>query len=308
MVTRLGHIGLRVPELDAAVDFQREVIGMHETERSAGVSYMTCNERHHELILIQDPVQGGYDHIGLEVADVAALERAKTQAVSAGGELLGPVYDGEPGIDRALRLRSPGGHVFKLFCGMETGDPLPEGDRPVKFEHVSVKVRKPGPFERFLEDGLGFRFSDRMGPFASWWHCDADHHGMAVVLAPKPELSHYAYAWPDFGALGRGADRLKAARDQKVIWGPSRHGPGNNHFLYFNDNDGAMIECCSELAKMPPEGDYQARKWPVDPGTINQWGGPPPLRFVRAGFAIVDPEEGRPSWAMRPDRTLAGRR
>ncbi len=89
---------------------------------------------------------------------------------------------------------------------------------------------------------------------------------MAIVLAPKNELPHYAYAW-----------------------GPSRHGPGNNHFIYLRDNDGAMIELCSELAQMPPEGVYQARKWPIDPTTINQWGGPPPLRFLLTGFPIVTP-------------------
>ncbi len=306
MVTRMGHMGLRVPDLDAAVDFQRDVIGMVETERTAGAAYLTCNDRHHELILIEDPVRRGYDHIGLEVADAHALELAKSRVAGVGGRLLGGIYDGEPGIDRALRVQGPGGHVFKLFCGMETGQRLEPGDRPIKFEHASVKVRNPGPFERFLEDGLGFRFSDRMGPFASWWHCDPDHHGMAVVLSPKSELSHYAYAMADLNAMGRVADRLKRTRDQKLIWGPSRHGPGNNHFSYFHDNDGAMIELCSDLAKMPPEGDYQARKWPIDPTTINQWGGPPPPRFVLTGFPIVEPEPGRPSWAMRPDRTPAG--
>ena len=304
MVTRIGHIGLRVPDLDAAVDFQREVIGMRETDRAAGAAYLTCNERHHELILIHDPDRRGYDHIGLEVPDSRALEQARRQVVAAGGRLLGDVYDGEPGIDRALRQVSPGGHVFKLFCGMERGEPLDDGDRPLKFEHVSVKVRNVRRFERFLREGLGFRFSDRMGPFASWWHCDSDHHGMAVVLAARSELSHYAYAWPDFGALGRVADRL-AARGQKLIWGPSRHGPGNNHFLYFHDNDGAMVECCSELAQMSPAGGYEPRSWPIDPSTINQWGGPPPPRFLRAGFPIAPATTGRPSWAMRPDRTPA---
>ena len=305
MVTRMGHMGLRVPDLDAAVDFQSEVLGMVETERTSGAAYLTCNERHHELILIQDPARRGYDHIGLEVPDAHALESAKDRVVAAGGRLLGEVYDGEPGIDRALRVQGPGGHVFKLFCGMETGEMLAPGDRPIKFEHASVKVRNPGPFECFLEQGLGFRFSDRMGKFASWWHCDADHHGMAVVLAPKHELSHYAYAYPDLSAMGRVADRLKQLRDQKLIWGPSRHGPGNNHFMYFHDNDGAMIELCSELAQMEPKGDYVARKWPVDPTTINQWGGPPPLKFILTGFPIVAPDEGRPSYAMRPERTPA---
>jgi catechol 2,3-dioxygenase len=308
MVTRMGHMGLRVPDLDAAVRFQRDVLGMVETERTAGAAYLTCNERHHELILIKDTARRGYDHIGLEVADAAALEDAKQRVAAAGGRVLGDVYDGEPGIDRALRVQGPAGHVFKLFCGMETDQVLGPGDRPIKFEHASVKVQRPGPLERFLEDGLGFRFSDRMGPFASWWHCDADHHGMAIVLAPKSELSHYAYSMPDLNAMGRVADRLKRGRDQKLIWGPSRHGPGNNQFTYFNDNDGAMIELCADLAKMPPDGDYQARKWPIDPTTINQWGGPPPLRFIRAGFPIVQPDEGRPPWvaaAGRPVRTSA---
>lgn len=287
MITRMGHMGLCVGDLDAAVEFQREVVGMVETERAGRAAYLTCNDRHHELILIEDPTRRGYEHIGLAVADAAALDDAKRTVPAAGGTVIGGIYDGEPGIDRALRVRAPGGHLFKLFCGMEKGSALDPGDRPIKFEHASIKSPRPRPLERFLVDGLGFRFSDRMGPFASWWHCDADHHGMAIVLAPRNELSHYAYAMPDLNAIGRVVDRLRTTRERRVIWGPSRHGPGNNHFTYFNDNDGAMIELCSELAKMPPEGCYIAREWPIGPSTINQWGGPPPLRFLRAGFPIA---------------------
>jgi catechol 2,3-dioxygenase-like lactoylglutathione lyase family enzyme len=287
MVTRVGHIALRVSDLDAAVAFQCEVLGMVETERASGVAYLTCNERHHELILIEDSANRGYDHVGLEVADAAALETVKGRVISAGGEVLGDVYDGEPGIDRALLLKGPGGHIFKLFCGMETGAELTPGERPVKFEHVSLKANRSRALERFLEHGLGFRFSDRMGMLASWWHCDADHHGMAIVFAPKPELSHYAYTFADMNAMVRIADRLKRLRDQKLIWGPSRHGPGNNLFMYFYDHDKAMIELCADLAEMPPQGDYQARKWPIDPSTINQWGGPPPPRFLLAGYPIA---------------------
>mgnify|MGYP001037223722 CR=1 FL=1 len=299
----MGHMALRVRDLDASVAFQAEVLGMVETERRAGASYMTCNERHHELILIEDPVDQGYDHIALEVESDSDLEMIGNRVVHAGGTRLGPVYDGEPGIGRALKVASPEGHVFKLFHGMETGAEPPPGDRPVKFEHASVKVKRPKGFERFIEHGLGFSFSDRMGKMASWWHCDADHHGMAAVWAPKVELSHYAYAWEDFNALGRVADRLKNLRDSHLVWGPSRHGPGNNHFAYLLDQDGAMVENCSELAKMPPEGDYIAREWPVTPKSINQWGGPPPLKFIKAGFPVARPVEGRPAWAMDPDRT-----
>ncbi len=64
---------------------------------------------------------------------------------------------------------------------METVAAPPAGDRVEKFEHVSVKARgRLNGTERFIEQGLGFGFSDRMGRTASWWHCDADHHGMAA--------------------------------------------------------------------------------------------------------------------------------
>lgn len=302
MVTRTAHIALHVADLDAAVDFQQQVIGMVETERVGGVSYMTCNDRHHELILIEDRLHRGYEHLALEVADAATLEAAPRRLQAAGGTVLGGIYDGEPGIDRALRVQSPNGHVYKLFCGMETVDAPPPGDRPTHFEHISTKVWNFRAEERFLREGLGYRFSDRMGLLASWWHCNEDHHGIAITRSPRPELSHYAYAWPDFASLGRVADRLLAARNRKCIWGPSRHGPGNNHFLYFHDEDGAMIECCSELAQMERDG-YQPRTWSMHPSTINQWGAAPPLRFLLTGFPVAegrDPAPGRPAWAMAP--------
>ncbi|MBS1894025.1 MAG: VOC family protein [Actinobacteria bacterium] len=283
-VSRIGHIALRVEDLDAAVEFQSAVLGLVETERRDDTSFLTCNERHHELILIGSGGRG-YDHIGLEVPDPGTLERLRVGIAAVGGEALGDVYDGEPGIDRAALVRAPGGHVYKLFCGMESVAPPPRGDRPEKFEHVSVKARRIGAVEGFLASGLGFRFSDRLGRTASWWHCDADHHGMAVVFGPRPELSHYAWAFPDLNALGRVADRL-AAWGKRPIWGPSRHGPGNNLFLYFHDADGAMVECCSELAAMPPEGDYEARSWPGGLAAVNRWGGLPPARFLITGYPI----------------------
>jgi catechol 2,3-dioxygenase-like lactoylglutathione lyase family enzyme len=300
MITRMGHIAMRVPDLDAAVGFQQDVLGMIETERTAGVSYLTCNERHHELMLIHDPVRRGYDHIALQAEDAAALAEVVRSAQAAGGHILGDVYDGEPGIDRAVRVLAPGGHVFKVFCGMETVAAARPGDRPEKFEHASVKVLNMKPLERFLEQGLGFRFSDRLGATASWWHCDDDHHGMAIVRAPRSELSHYAFTVEDLNAMGRVADRLKLHRDQRLIWGPSRHGPGNNHFMYFHDNDGAMIELCCDLAQMR---DYQPRTWAGGLKPINQWGGRPPVRFILTGFPMLKPAAGRPSYAMRPDRT-----
>jgi catechol 2,3-dioxygenase len=304
MVTRIGHIALNVADLDAAVDFQQRVIGMVETERSGGVSYLTCNDRHHELVLIHDPINRGYAHLALEVPDLAALEAVGRTVTAAGGIGLGEIYDGEPGIDCARLFRSPNGHSYKLFCGMQTIDPPEAADRPVRFEHISTKVRNLKAEERFLAEGLGFGFSDRMGFMASWWHCSEDHHGIALTLAPRAELSHYAYQWSDFAAVGRVADRLRGARGRKCIWGPSRHGPGNNHFLYLHDEDGAMVECCSEIAQMKADA-YQPKDWGPGLGVINQWGGKPPLKFLLAGFPIAKPQASSAPAAVGPNTTRA---
>ena len=74
-------------------------------------------------------------------------------------------------------------------------------------------------------------------------------------------------------------------RGRRCIWGPSRHGPGNNQFLYFHDADGAMVECCSDMLSMA--SGYQPKNWSMKPSTINQWGGPPPPRFLLTGFPIA---------------------
>ncbi len=50
-----------------------------------------------------------------------------------------------------------------------------------------------------------------------------------------------------------------------------------------------MIECCSEIAQMTAD-NYQPRDWGMSLGVINQWGPPPPLRFVLTGYPIARQE------------------
>src|SRR6184192_2654918 len=187
MVTHIGNVGLHVKDVDRSADFLAQVLGLRVSERAGGRAYLTSNGRHHEVVLIQSKDRG-YDHVGLEVADRQALESA----------------------ERALRVVITGGHVFKLFCGMEHhGGPVGDGDRAVKFEHVSLNVRDMAGVERVLEQ-LGFRLSDRVGKILAWWRCDADHHGVALSRYPRTKLHHYAWTFEDVAALTRVADRAAA--------------------------------------------------------------------------------------------------
>jgi len=282
MVTRIGHVGLHVKDVDRSADFLEQVLGLRVSERAGGRAYLTSNGRHHEVVLIQSKDRGYY-HVGLEVADRQALESAERALRSAGARVVG--YEEEPGIDRALRVVITGGHVFKLFCGMEHhGGPVGDGDRAVKFEHVSLNVRDMAGVERVLEQ-LGFRLSDRVGKILAWWRCDADHHGVALSRYPRTKLHHYAWTFEDVAALTRVADRAAAA-GHPLLYGLGRHGPGNNHHIYFRDVDGFVVEGCSELAQIGPDSTYElGRKWKIR--DTNLWGPQAPLPFIRAGVPIA---------------------
>jgi catechol 2,3-dioxygenase len=278
MVTRIGHAALDVKDLDRSIAFFESVLGLRVTLRDGDRAYLTCNDRHHELILIASG-ERGYDHIGLEVGDPRDLDRAAALLRAAGVRVIGD--EQWPGEDRALRIVVNGGHVVKLFTGMQTVDGERAGEqRPLKFEHVSLNLRDLGGIERTLTS-LGFGLSDRVRPMLSWLHCDSDHHGVALSRHPVSRLHHYAWAFPDLESLGRVADRAAAA-GAPLIYGLGRHGPGNNHFVYFKDPDGFLIECCSELAQVGPGSSYElGRKWTV--GQTNLWGPSPSPAFLLAG-------------------------
>lgn len=289
MVTRVGHVSLRVPDVDASSEFMQDVLGMSESERGDGRVYLTCNERHHELILSAGGRKAEYEHIGMEVADDAALEQTLRAAEAAGGTRLGTV-DGEPGIAGGALVRGPGGHVFKLFHTMAIGQPTEASSiadvRALRSEHFSLNVRNRPAMERFLQDGLGMQLTDRIGKNGAWFRCEEIHHGIALVQTPKNGLAHYAFSLEDFDALRRVADRLHE-RGRKLAWGPGRHGPGNNLFIYFFDAAGALVECCADMARVGPGHPYEPRTWKLRPGNISLWGGFPPPRFLAADTPVA---------------------
>jgi hypothetical protein len=70
----------------------------------------------------------------------------------------------------------------------------------------------------------------------------------------------------------RGVGRLKDA-GLDPVWGPGRHGPGNNVFAYYVAPFGAVIEYTAEVERVDDNykvGGPQDWKWP--PGRIDHWG------------------------------------
>src|SRR5258708_829585 len=105
MVRRVGHVGLRVTDLDRAVEHAVTIMGLREVARDAGVAYLTCNERPHELILIAD-TEAGVDHLGLEVASEADLAAYRARITSAGLPIIDAPFE-EIGIKASFWFIGP---------------------------------------------------------------------------------------------------------------------------------------------------------------------------------------------------------
>jgi catechol 2,3-dioxygenase len=147
---------------------------------------------------------------------------------------------------------------------------------------------------RVLTDTLGFKLSDRTRVM-NFLRCDDLHHVVAYADSKQATLNHIAFEMRDSDAVLRGMGRLKDA-GYPSVWGPGRHGPGNNVFSYFVSPFGACIEYTAEIQRVDDSyktGTPESWQWP--PGRTDHW-----------GIASRDNEKLAASGNSFPYRPLAG--
>jgi catechol 2,3-dioxygenase-like lactoylglutathione lyase family enzyme len=278
-ITRIGHLTMSVTDLDRSVTFAEDIIGLRVTERDADNAYLTSNSRHHQLHLTRGETHACVG-LGLDVAGPDELDQVEARVTEAGFA----VDRDRPksgAITDCFWFDIPDGPTVQICQGV-AGVPLDRypvpGARPKKFGHATFAASDPDELERIFGEVLGFRVSDRIPGLLVWMRCNSDHHGIGIVKGDSG-LNHYAFeleGWSAFEAL---ADHM-ITRDVRFVWGPGRHGPGDNLFCYVEDADGSMCEFFSDIVQIEDESTYQPREWPQTPTSLNQWGpGPDPVWF-----------------------------
>jgi catechol 2,3-dioxygenase-like lactoylglutathione lyase family enzyme len=288
MVSRIGHVGIQVPDLDRSIAFAERILGLRVAERSADCAYLTCNARHHELVLIEGN-SVACDHLAFEVHSREMLDELTERVEAAKLPFVG-AGQLEAGIEHAVRFLAPGGFTIELFHGMARGEPAAYDSiapRPIKFEHITVKSSHKDEFEDVLIRVLGMRLSDRAEDAISWLRASDEHHGISVIAADVDQLHHYAWQIDSFGVFRDVGDHLMN-HGRSFLWGPGHHGIGDNYFCYFKDEDGAVVEYSASIQRIEDESTYQPRIWPDEPLSVNRWGNPPPPpEFAQAGIPLV---------------------
>jgi catechol 2,3-dioxygenase len=290
MGMHIGHVALQVTDLDRSIEHAQRTLGLHVTVREAGVAYLTANDKHHEMQLIEAD-RPAFDHVGLEVERESELEALRDRAIAAGCEILAETPQ-EAALESAIRFLGPDDIAFEVYLGM--GRELISVENTVrplarKLGHVTFNSGQMLEVERFLVDVLGFRVSDRVEGEASWLRCDPDHHGLAVSAGREgTRCHHYAFEVESWASLGTYLDDV--ARDgDDLIWGPGRHGPGFNIYTYRVDPDGCVLEVYTDLLRIDNDEAYVPFDWSTHPSPMNLWGPPAPDDFRDHGVPVGRP-------------------
>jgi catechol 2,3-dioxygenase len=116
----IGHVNLTVSDLERAVVFYRDVLGLHITQRDQDSAFLAAGSYHHHVALNRwdreaNPPQlhtTGLHHFGLRLPDRAALAEVVARIVRAGLQLSGAT---DHGVNLAVYLRDPDGNGVELM-------------------------------------------------------------------------------------------------------------------------------------------------------------------------------------------------
>ncbi|AHH19798.1 putative extradiol dioxygenase [Nocardia nova SH22a] len=285
----LVRAGLRVPDIERSAAHAVEVLGLDIVTRDATQVALALPGQDPCLILrAADAAE--FDFMALRTtADNLAEIRNRLQ-VKGIDPLPAVELDGD-----ALRVHAPNGVAVEVGVGaapVRNESPRPSGPVIGSLDHLSFSAEDPGAFRDFFIDVLGFRLSDSFLDERHWLRCNPNHHTVAV-FSGRDGLHHYAFETADIRGLAQLGDLL-AERAQNFIWGPGRHGLGQNIFTYHLDPAGSILEVTSDMLQIESEAEWEAEVWTDAAKSGVLWGPMPPTGFrdlsIPAGSA---PEQVR---------------
>jgi catechol 2,3-dioxygenase len=140
-------------------------------------------------------------------------------------------------------------------------------------QHLTFASKDVEKFQNFYQRKLGFQVTDRVvkstGELATCFTTsNHEHHTIACFKSSQNGMDHHSYEASEWNNIKTWCDHF-AQNNVKLMWGPGRHGPGNNLFVFIEDIDGNWIEISAELETVigrPP------KNWPQEERTLNLWG------------------------------------
>ena len=149
--TRIGHVHLKVADLERAIAFYSGVLGFELTQRYGDqAAFLSAGGYHHHIGLNTWESLGGSPpppgHTGLYHAAILYPTRARPRRRAAPGDRGGVPLDGasDHGVSEALYLRDPDGNGLELYwdrprggVAARRGRPAGDGDQPARRQRAA---------------------------------------------------------------------------------------------------------------------------------------------------------------------------
>ena len=268
----LDHLQLLSPDPQGLAEFYRRCLGMTVVPLQG---QWFCQGPQRSLLISSGP-SGTLGFAAYAVPDfgvLTALMRRLEAAKIPFEQSMTPLFEAS-----SVGFSDPDGHhvVFGIRARYDASS-LPVRPLPARLQHLVLASTNADAMLNFYRDVVGFRLTDRvMDPSGSMRTCflrtDHEHHSLAIFLANSNRLDHHCYETSDWNGIRDWGDHFARLR-VPVEWGPGRHGPGNNLFLFVHDSDGNWVEISAELEEVT--ADRPVGSWPHEERTLNSWGRAP---------------------------------
>lgn len=290
-VLRIGHISIRVMDVDAAVKHYEEVLGLKTTMKDdAGNVYLKCWDEWDKYSLILTPSdRAGINHVAFKVQDDADLAALQTRIEAWGVNTQWLEEGALPSTGRMLQFNLPSGHEMRLYAmkeyvGTDVGtlnpDPWPDGIRGAGahwLDHCLLMcemnpeagINKVEENTRFMKECLDFFLTEQIlvGPngdmqAATWMARTSTPHDIAFVGGPVNGLHHIAFFLDSWHDVLKAAD-VMAKKKVKIDVAPTRHGITRGETIYFFDPSGNRNETFAGLGYLA-QPDRPVTTWSED--------------------------------------------
>jgi len=269
---RLRSIELELPDRAAAAAFFTGPWGLIDAGTHHGTTFLRGTENHAYVVAIKEAVTRAFASATFSdaPAEIEALY-ARVEKTGLPHSAWVAEFD-EPGRGAGFYVTGPEGEPYRFLTEKDVTASLPsQSQTPLQLAHVVFNSRDREAGTRTLIDTFGFKLSDRTRVM-NFLRCDALHHAVAYADAQQLSLNHIAFELPDMDSVMRGIGRVMDAGIE-TVWGPGRHGPGNNVFAYFVTPFGACVEYTAEIERVDDSyrtGQPDDWKWP--PNRTDHWG------------------------------------
>lgn len=269
-VLRIGHINIRVMDMQASLDHYIKVLGMEQVHQDTdGNIYLKgWDEWDKYSVVLTASDKAGMNHIAFKVESDADLDSYKQRIIDYGIAVDDLPAGSLEFVGRSLRFNLPSGHEMYLyaekeFVGTRVGslnpEPWPEGIKgaAVHWLDHALLMCKLDPeavvFDvkastDFMIQVLDFYLVEQVlvGPnsdiqAATWLSCSNTPHDIALVGGPVMGLHHFAFFLDSWDDVLKAAD-VMARHKVKIDVTPQRHGITRGYTIYFFDPSGNRNE------------------------------------------------------------------